>query len=69
MKWTFFWVLVVSITALSACGYRGDLYLPREQDEAKFEVIPTGIDFRKPNVKQQHLTRQPSSNQADSAAE
>lgn len=36
---------------LAACGYKGDLYLPKENDDARFGVIQTGIDFRKPNPK------------------
>lgn len=36
---------------LAACGYKGDLYLPKENDDARFGVIQTGIDFRKPNKK------------------
>ncbi|MDO5059669.1 MAG: lipoprotein [Neisseria sp.] len=28
---------------LSACGYKGDLYLPREGDKARFGVIQTGL--------------------------
>lgn len=30
---------------LSACGYKGDLYLPKEGDKARFGVIQTGLDF------------------------
>ena len=28
---------------LSACGYKGDLYLPKENDKARFGVIQTGL--------------------------
>lgn len=35
--------------ALSACGYKGDLYLPKENDKNQFGVIQTGIDFKRPN--------------------
>ena len=35
---------------LAACGYKGDLYLPKENDKAQFGVIQTGIDFKKPNA-------------------
>lgn len=34
---------------LAACGYKGDLYLPKENDKARFGVIQTGLDWRKPN--------------------
>ena len=27
----------------SACGYKGDLYLPKEGDKARFGVIQTGL--------------------------
>ena len=30
---------------LSACCYKGDLYLPKEDDEARVGVIETGIQF------------------------
>lgn len=30
---------------LTACGYKGDLYLPKENDKAKFGVIQTGLQF------------------------
>lgn len=32
---------------LVACGFKGDLYLPKENDDAKFGVIQTGIDFKR----------------------
>lgn len=28
---------------LSACGYKGDLYLPKENDRQTFGVIQTGL--------------------------
>ena len=28
---------------LTACGFKGDLYLPQENDKHKFGVIQTGI--------------------------
>ncbi|MFV2030405.1 LPS translocon maturation chaperone LptM [Neisseria sp. S1] len=31
---------------LSACGYKGDLYLPKEDDKARFGVIQTGLQFQ-----------------------
>ena len=30
---------------LSACGYKGDLYLPKEGDKARFGIIQTGLKF------------------------
>lgn len=35
--------------ALNACGYKGNLYLPKPNDDAKFGVIQTGIDFKRPS--------------------
>ncbi|WP_080657872.1 LPS translocon maturation chaperone LptM [Kingella kingae] len=32
---------------LVACGFKGDLYLPKENDDAKFGAIQTGIDFKR----------------------
>lgn len=36
-------LICTAIVALSACGYRGDLYLPKENDKARFGVIQTGL--------------------------
>lgn len=33
---------------LAACGYKGDLYLPKEGDKAKFGVIQTGLGISAP---------------------
>ncbi|MDU4300934.1 MAG: lipoprotein, partial [Eikenella corrodens] len=30
---------------LSACGYKGDLYLPKESDRARFAPVQTGLQF------------------------
>lgn len=30
---------------LGACGYKGDLYLPKEGDKAKFGPVQTGLQF------------------------
>ena len=30
---------------LSACGYRGDLYLPKDRDRARFAPVQTGLQF------------------------
>lgn len=41
----------LTLLFLAACGFKGDLYLPKENDDARFGVIQTGIDFRKPAPK------------------
>ena len=43
---------VFAAFALSACGYKGNLYLPKEGDKARFGVIQTGLqtDFSNPKV-------------------
>lgn len=40
----------VALFFLAACGYKGDLYLPKDNDKARFGVIQTGIDFKKNDV-------------------
>ena len=30
---------------LSACGYKGGLYLPKESDRARFAPVQTGLQF------------------------
>ena len=39
--------LILFSLTLTACGFKGDLYLPKENDKNKFGVIQTGIDFRR----------------------
>ena len=39
--------LTLFTLSLTACGFKGDLYLPQENDKHKFGVIQTGIDFRR----------------------
>lgn len=41
MKSTVF--LLAAAFVLSGCGFKGDLYLPKEGDNARFGVIQTGI--------------------------
>ncbi|ULJ61116.1 lipoprotein [Wielerella bovis] len=41
-------ILLGTLATLTACGFKGDLYLPKENDDAHFGVIQTGIDFRRP---------------------
>lgn len=33
---------------LAACGYKGDLYLPKEGDQARFGPVQTGLQFSPP---------------------
>ncbi|QEY23422.1 LPS translocon maturation chaperone LptM [Neisseria animalis] len=40
---------VLSALLLSACGFKGDLYLPKENDKAKFGIIQTGLPIFKPS--------------------
>lgn len=35
--------VLAAVLLLSACGFKGDLYLPREDDKARFGVIQTGL--------------------------
>lgn len=39
--------LALTLFTLAACGFKGDLYLPKENDKNKFGAIQTGIDFRR----------------------
>jgi len=39
--------LILFTLTLTACGFKGDLYLPKENDKNKFGIIQTGIDFRR----------------------
>ena len=39
--------LTLFTLALTACDFKGELYLPKENDKNKFGVIQTGIDFRR----------------------
>ena len=38
---------VAAAVLLSGCGYKGDLYLPKEGDKARFGVIQTGLEFNR----------------------
>ncbi|WP_037585460.1 LPS translocon maturation chaperone LptM [Stenoxybacter acetivorans] len=44
-------LLSIYILCLSACGYKGDLYLPKEKDNAHFGVWQTGIGLEPINDK------------------
>ncbi|OSI15988.1 LPS translocon maturation chaperone LptM [Neisseria dumasiana] len=37
--------LLSAALLLGGCGYKGDLYLPKEGDKARFGVIQTGLQF------------------------
>lgn len=39
--------LTLFALSLAACGFKGDLYLPKKNDKNKFGAIQTGIDFRR----------------------
>ncbi|MBR6026562.1 MAG: lipoprotein [Neisseriaceae bacterium] len=41
-------ICLILFTNLSACGFKGDLYLPKENDNAKFSPIQTGIGLTPP---------------------
>lgn len=47
--------IVALFTLLSACGYKGDLYLPKENDKAKFGPIQSGLQFesKEPTTKKE----------------
>ncbi|EMU0659493.1 TPA: lipoprotein [Neisseria gonorrhoeae] len=42
MKYGVFFAAATALL-LSACGYKGGLYLPKEGDTARFGVIQTGL--------------------------
>lgn len=46
-----------AVLLLSACGYKGDLYLPKEGDKARFGVVQTGLQI--------NSTSQPVSKQTE----
>ncbi len=37
------YLALMATVGLSACGFKGDLYLPKDDDKQKFGVIQTGI--------------------------
>lgn len=37
--------LFITFILLTACGYKGDLYLPKENDKNQFGVIQTGLEI------------------------
>lgn len=45
MKYGVFFAAATALL-LSACSYKGDLYLPKEGDKARFGVIQTGLQLQ-----------------------
>ena len=41
-------ILFTAVLALSACGFKCDLYLPTDNDDATFSPIQTGIGLKPP---------------------
>lgn len=39
-------IWLIGIFWLTACGYKGDLYLPHEDDPNRFGVIQTGWEWQ-----------------------
>lgn len=40
-------MMMALLCSVGACGFKDDLYLPREKDHARFGVVQTGIDFKR----------------------
>lgn len=38
--------MIFSSMLLASCGYRGDLYLPKENDKTQFGPVQTGIHMQ-----------------------
>ena len=41
-------IIFLTLFALSACGFKGDLYLPKDNDDATFSPIQTGVGLKPP---------------------
>ena len=39
-------LLLCTALLLAACGYKGDLYLPKQDDKAQFGAVQTGLQFQ-----------------------
>lgn len=39
------------LCTLAGCGYKGDLYLPKEHDPAQFGAVQTGLSIEPINPK------------------
>lgn len=52
---------ILSCALLVACGYKGDLYLPKENDKNQFGVIQTGLEWEStsPKTQEPHFSNQP----------
>ena len=49
-------LLLCTALILAACGYKGDLYLPKQDDKAQFGAVQTGLQFQpiQPQNQPQH---------------
>ena len=45
-----FTTAVAAALLLSACGFKGSLYLPKESDKAKFGAVQTGLQLESPPI-------------------
>lgn len=57
--------LIPVLSLLVSCGYKGDLYLPKDNDDGKFGPIQTGIGIKPnntPEPKQSKIPKQSDSN-------
>lgn len=41
-------IIFLTLFALSACGFKGDLYLPKDNDDAVFAPVQTGVGLKPP---------------------
>ncbi|MBR7059276.1 MAG: lipoprotein [Neisseriaceae bacterium] len=41
-------IFLLLLANLSACGFKGDLYLPKDDDNAQFSPVQTGIGLKPP---------------------
>ncbi len=49
-------LLLCTALILAACGHKGDLYLPKQDDKAQFGAVQTGLQFQpiQPQNQPQH---------------
>ena len=45
----------MTLFALSACGFKGDLYLPKDHDDAVFAPVQTGIGLKPPAPDEENI--------------
>ncbi|MBP3221046.1 MAG: lipoprotein [Neisseriaceae bacterium] len=50
-----FALFLMTLFALSACGFKGDLYLPKDHDDAVFAPVQTGIGLKPPAPDEQNI--------------